>query len=58
MKIRNIKSQTATLLKLIESEMAKTDKQTATMDYIAMMADIELEEDMNESEISQSEELL
>ena len=58
MKIRSIKSQTATLLKLIESEKTKTDKQTATMDYIAMMADIELEEDINESEISQSEELL
>lgn len=53
MKIRSVKSQAATLLKLIEAEMAKTDKQAATMDYIAMMSDIELEEETNESEISE-----
>jgi len=37
---------------------ANSEKIAASIDYIAMMSDIELEEETYESEISQSEELL
>ena len=37
---------------------ANSEKIAANIDYIAMMSDIELEEETYESEISQSEELL